>query len=529
MTGLAAVLAAFREATGCAAAVWEATDGPLALIAGDVPLPAPEAALPAAPFHAELPGGVVVVPFGGSRRGWVAVQGGGTSGTAERWGRFLAPICAQWRRREDLEGRTARELAERYEEIDLLHTAAEILGRTVDVDETVQLILRAICDAVGARSGIVLAHDAASDRLSCLAAFGVARDDVPALNAADLFSPAARAFRDRASVLVMADDAVSDTEAAMRDGALLLVPIVWAGGAQGQPLGVVALSARRGGLAFTSADTSLVAAVAAQVGIAIQNAALVRDSTDRREFAREMQLAHDLQMKLLPKPQVVAPHAAAGARVVPAESVGGDFYHLFRLDAGRTGVMIGDVSGHGYRAAMIMALALSAAAIHAQQASDPGAVLGALGESLADELEQTEMFLTTCYAVIDPAAGRLHWANAGHPHAFRLDASGTAHRLTATAAPLGMAIAPPPAASSAWAPTAPDGSSGDLLVLFTDGLPDARNRRGQKYGEEKLLALITKHRADPPTMIVDRVFESVRRHAGDSAGKDDLTLVVVRT
>ncbi|MDX2182475.1 MAG: GAF domain-containing SpoIIE family protein phosphatase [Gemmatimonadaceae bacterium] len=529
MTGLAAVLAAFREATGCAAAVWEAVDGPLTLVAGDVPLPAPDTALPAAPFHAELPGGVAVVPFGGARRGWVAVQGGGSAGTAERWGRFLAPLCAQWRRREDLEGRTARELAERYVEIDLLHTAAEILGRTVKVDETAQLILRAICEAVGARIGVVLSHDAASDRLSSLAAVGVARDDVPVLNAADLFSPAARAFRDRSAVHVGPDDPVSDTEAALRDGAMLLVPVVWAGGGQGQPLGVVALSARRGGQAFTPAETSLVAAVAAQVGIAMQNAALVRDSTDRREFAREMQLAHDLQMKLLPKPQVVAPHASAAARVVPAESVGGDFYHLFRLEAGRTGVMIGDVSGHGYRAAMIMALALSAAAIHAQQGSDPGAVLGALGESLADELEQTEMFLTACYTVLDPAAGQLHWANAGHPHAFRLDAAGSAHRLDATAAPLGMAMAAPPAAHSRWVPTAPDGAAGDLLVLFTDGLPDARNRKGQKFGEQKLLALIAKHRADPPAMIVDRVFDAVRRHAGDAAGTDDLTLVVVRT
>jgi sigma-B regulation protein RsbU (phosphoserine phosphatase) len=529
VTVLAAVLAAFREATGCAAAVWEEHDDRLVLVAGDVPLPSTNAALPVAPFHAELPGGVVTVPFAGTRRGWVAVQGGGSTGTAERWGRFLAPICAQWRRREDLEGRTARELAERYEEIDLLHTAAEILGRTVKVDETVQLILQAICESVGTRIGVVLAHDAASDRLACLAAVGVARDDVPALNAADLFSPAARAFRDRVPVLVPAEDAVSDTEAALRDGALLLVPVVWAGGGQGQPLGVVGLSARRAGVPFTAADTSLVSAVAAQVGIAIQNAALVRDSTDRREFAREMQLAHDLQMKLLPKPQVVAPHAAAGARVVPAESVGGDFYHLFRLEGGRTGVMIGDVSGHGYRAAMIMALALSAAAIHAQQGPDPGAVLGALGESLADELEQTEMFLTACYAVIDPAAGRLQWANAGHPHAFRVDATGVAHRLAATSAPLGMAHAAPPAAQGPWAATAPDGASGDLLVLFTDGLPDARNRKGQKYGEEKLLTLIAKHRTDPPANIVERVFDAVRRHAGDAAGKDDLTLVVVRT
>lgn len=525
MSGLAALLAAFREATGCAAAVWQPRgDGALALLAGDVPLPddGARALLPAAPFHATFPGGTLVLPLGSPARGWVAVQGGGSPAAAERWARFLAPVCTQWLRREDLEGRTARELAERYEEIDLLHTTAEILGHSVRADETAARILLAISEAVAARAGVVWLHDAGRDALVPLAALGVRREGLAPLAAGDLFSPAARAFRERQALVVPPDGEVSEAEAAWRQGELLAVPVRWSG-AGGAPLGVVALSARRGGLAFAQGDVSLVQSVASQLGIAMQNAALVRDSADRREFAREMQLAHDLQMKLLPKPSVVAPWAQAAARVMPAESVGGDFYQLFPLGGGRTGVMVGDVSGHGYRASLIMALALSAAAIHAQGAPDPGTALAALAASLQDELEQTEMFLTACYVVLDPAAGTLRAANAGHPHAFVVDADGAATRLGATAPPLGMGLGAPTTVERPWV------AGEDLLVCFTDGIADARSRKGARFGEGRVLELVAAHRTEAPTVLVERVFEAVRKHAGDAPGRDDLTLVVVRT
>ena len=105
-------------------------------------------------------------------------------------------------------------------------------------------------------------------------------------------------------------------------------------------------------------------------------------------------------------------------RCLQAESVGGDFYNLLNLHGDRIGVMLGDVSSHGFSAALIMALAMAASGIHAETAETPSEVLRRLEASLADELARTEMFMTLFYGVIDPAAGRLAYANAGHPHAF---------------------------------------------------------------------------------------------------------------
>ena len=142
---------------------------------------------------------------------------------------------------------------------------------------------------------------------------------------------------------------------------MLSVPIIWSTAPRGaQPLGVVNLSGRRGGQPFTAGDQKLIAAIATQIGTAIQNTRLVRASIAQQRLAHEMQMAHDLQMKLLPAGAELAPDADAAARVVPAESVGGDFYNFFRLGRGRVGVLLGDVSGHGYQAALIMALVMSA-------------------------------------------------------------------------------------------------------------------------------------------------------------------------
>jgi sigma-B regulation protein RsbU (phosphoserine phosphatase) len=132
------------------------------------------------------------------------------------------------------------------------------------------------------------------------------------------------------------------------------------------------------------------------------------------------------------------------------------------------------------------------------------------------------MFLTACYIVIDPARASVQWANAGHPHAWVVDDTGAVTRLGATAAPLGMTAHVPPSQALPWQP------GRDLLVCCTDGIPDARNRKGAKFGEPRLLELVAKHQAEAPALVVERVFEAVRRHAADTTGRDDLTLVVVR-
>jgi phosphoserine phosphatase RsbU/P len=287
------------------------------------------------------------------------------------------------------------------------------------------------------------------------------------------------------------------------------------------PLGVVIFGRHDAGSPFTAGDRKLVIAVAAQLGTALHNASLMRAAVEREQFAREMRLAHDLQLKLLPDPRVVGPEARAAARVIPAESVGGDFFLLARLDAHRTGVLVGDVSGHGYQAALVMALALSAAAIHIRAAADPAETLHAVAQSLQDELESTEMSLSLCYVIIDEAHGVVRYANAGHPHMFHQSCDGTLRRLTAQSLPLGFGAEPQEGGTVPW-------QRGDRIIGFTDGVIDAQDPREHRLGERAVLEVLAGlSPGDSPDDALARIFEMVATHRDGSTLHDDLTVVVV--
>ena len=145
-------------------------------------------------------------------------------------------------------------------------------------------------------------------------------------------------------------------------------------------------------------------AVANQIGAAVENARLVERDAQQQRLQRELELAHDLQLKLLPSPAVLQGDAEVAARCLPADSVGGDFYTFSRLGRGRVGVMLGDVASHGFSAALVMALVMSAAGIHAATSTTPDETSAALLDSLSTELARTEMHFSVFYGVLDPVA-----------------------------------------------------------------------------------------------------------------------------
>src|SRR4051812_18897679 len=529
ISDLSRVLDAFEAATRCEAAVW--------LPSGTGP-PRAEARTTGAPTLTSLPDSpepanhdvdgkqLRIAPVPGPRNAWLAVGPCHSVDTSlQSLFEFLLPVVTQYIQSGLEVEHAANELAERYEEINLLYSISEILGRAVTLDETARTILAEISETVGARRGSILVRDRVTDTLQPVAVLGADITAVGPISLADETSVSARVFNSLHPALVEDGEMLSDAEKPYRRGAMLSVPIMWTAPAPrgSEPLGVVNLSDRRSGVPFTAGDQKLMAAIATQIGTAIQNAQLVRASVEQQRLAREMQLAHELQMKLLPNSDIVEPDAHVAARVVPAESVGGDFYNLFRLGHGCTGVMIGDVSGHGYQAALIMALTMSASAIQAQRTTDPGETMHALFNSVRDELATTEMFISGFYAIVDRNAGEIWYANTGHPHAFVFGKDGSVERLAAEDPPLGMADGRPTTIRRPWS------VNDDLLVLFTDGISDARNRAGERLGEAKILEGIKANRAEPLDTILSRTFELLARHMGRAPQRDDLTLVLLKT
>jgi len=529
MKELESVLMAFRETTRCDSAVWRAGGsgaGGLVTLARSSPRLEPPASLPDADSSSptDIGDGILVAPVPGVKRTWLAVAPcePDTASVAHHL-RMLLPFVAQVLRGAQEVDNAALELAERYEEINLLYTIGEILGRTVSLEKAAATILTEISETVGARHASILVHEPSTNMLHVVAAIGADARDAPAIRVDDPDCVSARVFRTQHPITVEAGVMECEAERPYRRGEMLSVPIMWTTPTGGEPLGVVNLSDRRSKQPYSAGDQKLVAAIATQIGTAIQNARLVRSSIEQQRLLQEMYLAHDLQMKLLPKTSIVAPEAQVAARVVPAESVGGDFYHLFRMPRNRTGVMIGDVSGHGYRAALIMALTMSASAIHAQSARDPGEMLSMLLGSLREELATTEMYISVFFGVLEHGSGKLRYANTGHPHAFVIESGGTVHRLKADSPPLGLSDEVPGAETVPWQ------KGSDILVLFTDGIVDSRSPGGLRLGEPAVLDVIVRKRGEPPDAIVASVFELLRSHSGDVPSPDDLTLLVLRS
>ena len=530
MKELESVLTAFRESTRCDAAVWSVRDKdkpePYCLARSSTRVATPDRfpeSGATAPVAANG-GTVTVAAVPGVRRTWLSIAPcDAETSPGDNHLRMLLPVVSQILRGAQEVEHAALELAERYEEINLLYTIGEILGRTVTLEEAAATILTEISETVGARHASILVHDPARDILQVVAAIGPEAQNAPPIRVDDPECVSARVFRTQHPLTVAAGVMECEAEKPYRRGEMLSVPIMWTTPTGGEPLGVVNLSDRRSRQPYSAGDQKLVAAIATQIGTAIQNARLVRASIEQQRLMQEMYLAHDLQMKLLPKASIVAPEATVAARVIPAESVGGDFYHLFRMPRNRTGVMIGDVSGHGYRAALIMALAMSASAIHAQSARDPAEMLSMLLATLREELSTTEMYISVFFGVLDHGTGKLRYSNTGHPHAFVVREDGAWQRLEAGAPPLGLSDESPGAESIAWR------KGKDLLVLFTDGIVDMRNTAGERIGEAAILEAVKRNRKKSPDEIVDAIFTMLNKHSGVVPSPDDLTLLVLRS
>jgi sigma-B regulation protein RsbU (phosphoserine phosphatase) len=439
----------------------------------------------------------------------------------------LKPLLGDLLSRESDSLRLQKALFSRYEEIELVYTISETLGATIHLDEAAQKIVAAVSQVVGAQRASILVYDDESAQLHAVAGVGKDVNLFDPISLDDSCSIAAQVFREQRIISYNPRDKDADNPACggdrdYRGTAFLSVPIAYPqpDGSQ-RPVGVINLTDRAGTDAFSGGERRLVSLVASQIAVAIENVRLVSQDVEQQRLRQELTLAHDLQLKLMPSPAVLGPNVDAAATCQQVEGVGGDLYNFVRLREERVGVMLGDVSSHGFSAALIMALVLSAAGIHAGEAATPDGALRALFESVRKELSETEMHLALFYGVADRRSGALRYSNAGHPHAFRLLGNAERERLTATSPPLGLAdLDAITARTTEWK------TGEDLLVLFSDGIADASDVAGARFGEDRVLDIVESYRHSPTVEIVESVAAAVSEFAGPAT--DDRTILILR-
>lgn len=299
---------------------------------------------------------------------------------------------------------------------------------------------------------------------------------------------------------------------------ILCVPLM----VKSELIGVITSYNKKGHDGFNEEDQRLLAIIAGQSAQIIENARLYEEEKALVSMKEQVKLAAQIQQDLLPKcpPRLEGYDIAACS--IAAQMVGGDYYDFVRVHDGRWAVCLGDVSGKGLPASLLMANLQ--ATLRGQTA-----ILNAVGETIARsnrliyQSTDPEKFATLFYAVLDPAAGALAFCNAGHEYPMLFRANGSAPvRLVTGGMALGVLEEFPYEEDTARM------DPGDTLIIYSDGIPDAVNEFDQPFGEERLTECVRKYATESAEEIMERVVEAVKAHERESPRIDDLTLLVIK-
>lgn len=303
-------------------------------------------------------------------------------------------------------------------------------------------------------------------------------------------------------------------------GSSVIVPVL----GQGEVLRAVLIAGRFESHAFNSREVRSLAGFASQVALALDHARLLRDTVEAERRKRELEIARELQVNLLPSEPPTIPGLDLADRSEPATEVGGDYFDYLRLGNGHIAVVVGDVAGHGMAAGLLMAMAKSAIHTQIQVDGDPANLMDRLSETLL-RLSADNQFMTMVFAELDVEGGSLRYANAGHHYPLHFRAgTDVAEQLESTGLPLGLLPRPQGAFR-----TRPLGK-GDILVFYSDGVVEATatDSDEEMFGISRLGSVVLANRERPAETIVDAVFRAVRAFCGAAPLGDDATLVVVR-
>jgi serine phosphatase RsbU (regulator of sigma subunit) len=252
--------------------------------------------------------------------------------------------------------------------------------------------------------------------------------------------------------------------------------------------------------------------------LAEKNAALEKAQA---QLKAELEVARSLQLAILPGVFPATPGCDGAARMIPATTMGGDFYDYIELPDGQIGLVIADVSGHGVPAAFFMAVARTNLRELAVRHTDPGECLAQTNEALCAQ-NPLDLFVTVFYCMLEPKTGVLRYANGGHNAPYVRRAHGPVETLSG---PGGLVLG---VMSGVRYPThTVQLRPGDRLVLYTDGVTEAFNPAAEAYGTQRLIDEVQLHGSGTPEALVERICQSVTSFAGNAPQSDDITLTVL--
>ncbi|HVN04998.1 MAG TPA: SpoIIE family protein phosphatase [Bryobacteraceae bacterium] len=393
----------------------------------------------------------------------------------------------------------------------LIRAGQELAGRGT-LSDLFPLILDLAIDGVGAQRGVVMTLE--GDELEVKANKGdgfrissAVRDRVLNEKASVLVRDAQmdEAFRERMSIV----------EQKVRT--LMAVPLQTAT----RTIGLIYVDSPNMFRAFTKDDLSLLTVMANVAAIRIEHARLAEVEEVERRMARELEQAAEIQRSFLPggAPQVAG--ADLAGYNAPCRTVGGDYYDFFTYPNGRVAMVLGDVSGKGMPASLMMMGLQARVQVLADEPQDLAAVINRLNKITCKNCPSNR-FITFFFCVLDPVTGELVYCNAGHNPPVIVRANGSVEYLEGGGPVLGiLSIAN---YSDYRAKLEP----GDLLAIYSDGVTEATNGKEDEFGDERFAAVLAANRQKNAAEIVTAVSQALADFAAGAPQADDITLIAAR-
>ncbi len=418
------------------------------------------------------------------------------------------------------------ETVDRYREINLLYQIGETIGTCLNPQKIPQLVLREANRCIQVEAALVLlASNNSSDSIEKnsnleVKASNGRTDQVEALQrlAKQIVDQVIESRRP--AITINPYSAQHHEDANGLFAAILCVPLL----VGERVLGAIVLGRLSYQKIFTAGERKLLMALASQASIALETVRLHLEEIKKQRLEEELAITRKIQLSLLPETLPTASGWEFAAVYQAAHQVGGDLYDFLQLpeQPGKFGLVIADVAGKGIPAALFMAFCRTIIRMQAMTGVTPAHVLERTNRLILQD-SRSDLFLTVFYAQLNPQNGEMVYANGGHdPPVWFRAVKGDCQELISRSYLLGLFSKIHP--EERQIQIAP----GDLLVFYTDGITEARNSKGEFFGEERLQSSIMANKESSAQDVLQKILVATNEFIGDSHQSDDFTLFVIK-
>jgi len=285
-------------------------------------------------------------------------------------------------------------------------------------------------------------------------------------------------------------------------------------------IGILTIYNKKEDEEFTDQDQRLLSIIATQSAQVVENARLHEEEQALKKMRHEVELAAKIQKQLLPKEQPEIEGYGLCGRNITARSVGGDYFDFIKLDESKWAICLGDVSGKGMPASLLMSNLQALLRGQVIYQPSPGKLLKNANRQFYQSTD-TEKFVTFFLGILDTASHTLQYSSGGHEHPFLLHPDNNYSRLKTGGIPLGVMD------NQKYEEESVKLNPGDKLIIFSDGIIDSRSEDDERFGEERLQSLLIKENENSGDELMENIFNASLEHNANPEPFDDMTMVVL--